>query len=55
LFAWTRVENFLTASSDLNVAIHEVVHEMGFEIAIPRREVRIRGEKERIGRKAFDD
>ncbi len=41
LFAWTRVENFLTVSSDLNVAIHEAIREMGFEIAVPRREVRI--------------
>ena len=55
LFAWTQGENFLTVSSDLNVAIHEAVREMGFEIAVPRREVRIKGEEERNDRKAFDD
>jgi small-conductance mechanosensitive channel len=44
LFAWTRVENFLTVSSDLHVAVNEAIRGAGIQIPVPQRDLRVRSQ-----------
>jgi small-conductance mechanosensitive channel len=46
LFAWTRIENFLTVSSDLHKAVSAGLASEGIAIAVPRHEVRLSGPSE---------
>jgi small-conductance mechanosensitive channel len=41
LFAWTRVENFLTVTSELHVAVNEALKEVGIDIPYPKRELHV--------------
>jgi small-conductance mechanosensitive channel len=42
LFAWTRVEDFLTVKSDLHVAVNEAIRSAGIQIPVPQRDLRVR-------------
>ncbi len=45
LFAWTRVEDFLKASSELHVAVNDELRKSGIEIAVPQRVLRVRSDE----------
>ncbi len=45
LFAWARVQDFLTVSSELHVGVTETLQQAGIRIAVPRRDVRSRDEE----------
>ncbi len=44
LLVWTRVENFLSMSSDLHVTITEELRKEAIEIPLPQRDVKARAE-----------
>jgi small-conductance mechanosensitive channel len=44
LNAWTRVEDYLKASSELHVAVNDELRESSIEIAVPQRVLRVKSE-----------